>query len=516
MNKLAQYLNQHLAGDVVVDPGVLQVYSHDKSPLTYVPQMVVRPRAVNDVRKLLRFTWQLAEKGHVLPVTVRGGGTNTSGAALGKGAIIDMSLHLNKVLEYDAKQRLVRMQAGATLGAIQAGLSLNGTALSSLTGCNESATIGGALADQAHADWARELEVVLANGDILHTKKLSKREFNKKKGEQTFEATIYRAIDTLLEENVELVNQLSADSVTGFPGLADVRAKDGSFDLTPLFIGSQGSLGVVTELIASADFTPSQTSVVAVSFDSLDSVRDGIDDIEKLKPGSVTYVDGQSIRRAAAAGKKFNFIDTATTAGILIITFSDQSVRSQARKVKKLVKQLEIRGGSVVSGKDAASAGEIAGLASIADAAGHANEHEGSEVTVLSGAYVPLSRFEGFIQAVAELAEKRRVNLLVTGNPVEDIWQVRTQLNLATVGGKQLVFKLVEDMTKMVKSLGGAPFAASGEGRLASYTAHAHEDEAVAKLYAEVRAIFDPHGTLNAGVKQAGDIRELVKHLKNS
>ena len=60
MNKLAQYLNQHLIGEVVTDEAVLEKFSTDNSPLTKTPEMVVYPRVTNDIRKLLRFAAQLA------------------------------------------------------------------------------------------------------------------------------------------------------------------------------------------------------------------------------------------------------------------------------------------------------------------------------------------------------------------------------------------------------------------------------------------------------------------------
>src|SRR6478609_11873883 len=99
MNKIAQYLNTHMLGEVVVSPGVRHSYANDGSVLQYVPDMVAYPRSTSDIRKIARFSWQLAEKGHTLPLIARGAGTNTTGAAVGSGMVVVPSAHMNSIFE---------------------------------------------------------------------------------------------------------------------------------------------------------------------------------------------------------------------------------------------------------------------------------------------------------------------------------------------------------------------------------------------------------------------------------
>ena len=195
MNKLAQYLNQHLVGEVATSDALRTHYATDGSVLTAVPEMVAYPYNTSDIRKVMTFTWQLAEKGHVLPVTVRGAGTDTTGAAIGSGALLVLDKHMTNIFEYDAKQKLVRMQPGVKVGALQSALMLQGTRVTTLDVVNNDATVGGALAGgvltEEVVDWVDQLEVVLANGDVLQTKRLSKRELVKKKALESKEGEIY-------------------------------------------------------------------------------------------------------------------------------------------------------------------------------------------------------------------------------------------------------------------------------------------------------------------------------------
>ena len=76
MNKVAKYLNEHLSGEVASQDFALSQVEVDNGLLARLPEMIVRAANMNDIRKVMRFCSQLAEKGHVLPVFVRGCGND--------------------------------------------------------------------------------------------------------------------------------------------------------------------------------------------------------------------------------------------------------------------------------------------------------------------------------------------------------------------------------------------------------------------------------------------------------
>ncbi len=124
MNKIAAYLSQHLSGEVSSAQSLRKFYSTDGSILSIAPEIVAFPRVTNDVRKIARFTWQLAEKGHIVGITVRGYGGDVTGAAIGKGIIVDTSKQLNGIIEIAAKDKLVHVQPGASLSFLEESLKL--------------------------------------------------------------------------------------------------------------------------------------------------------------------------------------------------------------------------------------------------------------------------------------------------------------------------------------------------------------------------------------------------------
>lgn len=520
MNKLARYLNQHLVGEVVVDQAVLSHFSTDNSPLTIPPEMVAYARNTNDIRKLLRFAWQLAEKGHVLPVTARGSGLDATGGAIGAGLIVSLTTHMNKLQEFDPKQRLIRLQPGVTIASLQDALLMYGLKVTALQSADRMATVGGSIGaardDLWDTDWVDQLEVVLANGDLLQTKRLSKRELNKKKGLEGFEADIYRGIDGLIEENKTLIDQLDTKDATGYNAIASVKKKDGSLDLTPLFFASQGTLGIISEMILKADPINDGESVVVAVFDDSAKARDAIDTIEKIDPYTVEYYDELMIQRAQETGKAFPFLSElkSTPKAALVIRLDDQSARARAKKVRKLTKLFE-QSDAVVSSTDNLDESELASLVSLPTLAIQAEGRDEAAVPILDGIYVPRERFEEFADGVLELASKRRVVLPLYGKPLEGLWYARPILNLKTVGGKQAVFKLIDEMNQLVVKCGGHLTGLYGEGRTQSYSTHRSIDDDIRKLYADIKTIFDPYGVLNKGVKESIDLKLTVAQLRN-
>ena len=144
MNKIAKYLNQQLIGNVFDSSQILEAYSTDRSPLKITPRMVVVPENASDVRRTVKFVNQLAQKSVHIPITVRGSGLDKTGADLGTGLILSTE-HLNKILEIDDRARLVRVQAGVTLGQLNSALALYGLHIPVLADPRE--TIGALIAN---------------------------------------------------------------------------------------------------------------------------------------------------------------------------------------------------------------------------------------------------------------------------------------------------------------------------------------------------------------------------------
>lgn len=519
MNKLAHYLNQHLLGEVATDLEVRKRFATDNSPLVIVPDMVVYPRLTNDIRKLLKFSWQLAEKGHVLSVTPRGSGTDVTGGSIGSGVVLNTAAHMNTIFELDAKQRLVRVQPGVQVDTLSQSLRLQGLQVPALATVGGDATVGGAMmagkTSPTVTEWVDQIEVVLASGDVLQTKRISKKELGKKKGLQGFEGDIYRGIDALIEDNRELVGSLqNAGTSVGYSGIADVKRKDGSFDLLPLFAGSQGTLGVISEMILRADFAAPTESMAVVAFADAAQARDALDVLSGLGLSNLEYLDKSVLRQATSAGKQLPFQTVTDPAAVFVVSLNDPAARAQGKKLKKMAKSLEQFGAEILATDDIAQSDlvSIKGIIQI----GLQTDDELAPLPIADGMYIPHEFTDTFLQGVRELEVKYKTSLLVYGQPLEGIWTVRPVVALGKVSGKQMVLKFVDDISQLAARSGGSLAYQNGEGRMQAFSTHRQIDERLAKLYVDIRAVFDPYGVLNSGVKQSGEVKDLAKNLRSS
>lgn len=529
MSKVAAYLQEHILGEVSTSHSVLKAMSRDASVLEIPPELVIYPRVTNDIRKVARFAWQLAEKGHVMGLTARGSGTDQTGAAIGGGAVIVMPAHMNRISEFDSKQKLIRVQAGLNAGALDDALALQGMGIPALPVSARYSTIGGAVANNASGylsgfygdmrEWVHQVEVVLANGDVLQTQRISKRELSKKKGLQTFEGEIYRNLDNLIEDNKQVITDKLAVDVrdnVGYTAITQVKQKDGSFDLTPLFVGSQGTLGIISEMILKTEFVSGSQSVVAAGFATKEAARDVLDQLRASSPIFLEYFDGALFDAAAARGKTYDICksDDGPVSAVILVGFDDFNEHLRTRRAKKVAKLLE-GVAKKVSRADGAAAVELLALRDVTTYAVTPASKDMSAPPLIDGVYVPFARSEDFANAVEALAAKYHVELPLHARMLDNIYYTRPVLQLQKVGDKQKIFKLLDEYTKIVDAHGGHSIGEAGEGRVKAHFAHAQLDEEVATLFTGIKAIFDPSGILNPGVKQVVELRQLVSELRD-
>ncbi len=531
MSKVAQYLNEHLQGEITTSDAVRERFSTDGSILRIVPDLVVHPRSTNDIRKVARFAWQLADKGHKLSLTARGAGSDQTGAAIGSGVIINMLAHMNAIFEIDAKQKLVRLQPGVPFKTLNDFLYLQGLTIPSYPASSGYSTVGGAIANNASGvlsfkygpigEWVSQLEVVLSNGDVIQTGRISKRELNKKKGQQDFEGEIYRGIDTLLNDNVELLDTIAA----GVPdnagyNIVDVWRRDGSIDLTPLFVGSQGTLGVISEIIMKAAVVTKDPLIGAVTFASHDALRDGMDQLRELRPTLLELIDGRLFEAATKKGKRYPLYDEARgqgdVAGIVLFEFDDKSGRVKKNAAKKIAKLFEKSDDTVwVIEREGPRADELRALREVTVLS--MTEEKGGESAppLLDGTYIPPERFEDFAKAVTELEKKYHVVMALYGHAGTNVYYCRPVFDLKKAADRQKIFKVLNEWSVVVAAHGGHLIAEAGEGRLKAPFAYKQLDADVVKLIEDIRAIFDPVGILNTGVKQQQDLKQLVSSVRS-
>lgn len=529
MGKIAKYLNQNIAGDVYDNENVLEAFATDKSVLKIKPQAVAAPRSTRDIRKLMRFADQLAEKGMKLGVTVRGNGNDKTGAAIGSGLVVSMGAEMNQILEIDSKQKLVRCQPGVTLKELNSVLAMHGLVIPvdpKYSGHTVGGIIGNELSGRLDAryggvaQYMNQVEVVLANGDVVQFDSLSKHELNKKKGKQDFEGEIYRRLESLIEDRQDVIKEfLHAEDTdkAGYENIVKVRGNDGSFDLRPLLLASQGTLAVITELILSTEYISQEENYVLLEFANVDEARDIIDLALPMRPIVLNVYEREMLNDVAKTGKTLRLLeieDEVRTGVVLLIGFGENHKRLADKKIKNIVKALPKEKAECVVMNDENEEDFAAFLKLESTYLNDASK--GVRLPVVDGAMVPTQFLGEYFSSVHGLEKKLGIRLSIYGSVLNEIYNIRPGLNLSVLGDRQMVFRLLKEYSKILDGLKGTLTGASAEGRLKAPFMSVDEDERLVDLYEHIKEIFDPNGILNPGVKLKADLKDITGALRTS
>jgi FAD/FMN-containing dehydrogenase len=529
MSKAAHYLQEHLLGEVMTSPDARKYFATDSSIFTLTPSLIVYPRNEGDVRKTARFTWQLAERGRVIPITARGSGTDQSGAALGSGIMLVFPAHMNRIVELDPKNGSVVVEPGLNYGRLEQTLHTHERFLPPYPESYEYSTIGGAVANNASGQktlkygatrgFVKALRVVLANGEVIETFRLNKRELNRKLGLSTFEGEIYRSLDKLLEDNHDLVGKLDLGVTKNSAGydLMGIKQNDGSFDLTPLFVGSQGTLGVITEITMETELYNPSKELFLAEFESIEKAAQAILELRAVPqlPSAIEMVDGQllSLVERLNPNQLKDIISKPLPAAVLLIEFDDEG-RQLKKVVKRTEKILQDFASKFVSANDTQGRTKLWKVRdAVASVIAHSEGHL-KAVPIIEDGIVPPEKLQELIAGTYKLFAAEQLQVALWGHAGDGNIHTQPFLDLSQVGDRQKAFRVMDAYYRLVISLGGSTSGEHGDGRLRGpFLPYVYGQE-VYDLFTKVKQIFDPYGTLNPGVKvnvHLEDIKPLVR-----
>lgn len=531
MSKVAQYLQEHLLGEVTSSAAVRKHFSQDGSILQVTPSVVVYPRNESDVRKAARFSWQLAERGRLLPITARGAGTDLAGAAIGSGLMLVFPAHMNRVLVLDNKTGSVAVEPGINYGKLQQTLQTYHRFLPPYPASAEYSTVGGAIANNASGEksvkygstlqYVRSLRVVLANGEVIETGRISKRELSKKLGLATFEGEIYRAVDSALEEYAETIAQAEravSRNTAGY-NLSAVKRKDGSVDLTPLFVGSQGTLGIITEAVLTTESDNPSTTLFAAFFDDLQHLATAVGELRQLgeKPSSIELVDGHLLQLVDTLNPSQlkDIVGKPLPKAVLLVEFDTLNHRAHKKTVKKADKILQQYAASHRKETDPVEQEKLWRIRHASAAVMTHTEGNLRALPFIEDGVVPVEQLAAYMEGVYELFRKYHLNAAVWGHAGDGHLHLQPFLDLGQIGDRQKLFRLADEYYTLVLNLGGTTSGAHGDGRLrAPYLPYVYGADMYAVL-AKLKAAFDPHNILNPGVKFGTTTEEMKGMLRS-
>lgn len=299
-----------LQGEVSETKEDLTKYSHDASIFEVKPRVVVFPKNVADLEKIVAFASHAKDFDPSIAITPRSAGTDMSGGALGESIVLSFTEHFNHILE--VKDDYAVTEPGVFYRDFEKEtLAKLGKIMPSYPASREIAAMGGLVSNNSGGektltygkveDYVEEVSMVMSDAKEHTFRALNESELQEKLKEQGFEGDLYRKVRQLIESNQEILAEAKPKVSKNSAGyyLWNVYNKEkGIFDITKLLVGSQGTLGVVTKAKFRLVSAKNHSKMVVIFLKDLKHLADIVEIVLPYKPETFESYDDNTLHLA--------------------------------------------------------------------------------------------------------------------------------------------------------------------------------------------------------------------------
>lgn len=309
MPTLAEEIKQRIAGDVQTDLDTLAHYSHDASIFEMKPAVVVFPKNSDDIKALVRFVSEKKSEMPALSLAARAAGTCMSGGSLTESISVGFTKYFTKIGEITGNR--ITAEPGVYYRDFEKKTLTKGLILPSFPASREICAMGGIISNNSGGEknirygkterYVTRLWAVLADGNEYEIKPLAPPELEKKLDLNTFEGDLYRKISSLIMENYQTLKRAKPTVSKNSAGYAlwNVWSPESRvFDLTKLFVGSQGTLGIITKGEFSLVPVKKYSKMIVIFLPNIDLLSELTSVILPHKPESYEAYDDHTLSLA--------------------------------------------------------------------------------------------------------------------------------------------------------------------------------------------------------------------------
>ncbi len=502
-----------VSGEVRFDRLSRALYSTDASVYQIVPLGVVLPRTTADVVAVVAACDRFR-----VPLTVRGGGTSQAGQSIGPGVVLDTSKYLNRVLEIDAAGRWARVEPGCVLDDLNRELQPLGLKFAPDISTANRATIGGMVANNSSGarsviygktiDHVLDLDVVLTDGSVVRCEPLDGPGLEARCAREDLEGACYRAVRRLAAEHAQeverrfpkVLRRVGGYNLDAFTGGGRGR---GGFNLAHLFVGSEGTLGIVVEARLRLVELPRAKAVLVVEFAELLDALAATPAILAHRPAAVELVDRyilDSTRLNTDAGRLRDFLVGDPGAILLVELYGDRPEELPPR-LDALEADLRGRGlgDHLLRAIDPAAQARIWKLREMALGLSMAEKGDAKAISFVEDTAVAPEHLRDYIAEFLALIARHGTRAGVYAHASVGCLHVRPVIDLKTEAGVRQFEALAAEVAELVLKYGGALSGEHGDGLARSPFQEMMYGPALYRAFRELKRTFDPSGLLNPG-----------------
>jgi len=309
MVDLANDLKKIIKGDVEADEETLKTYSHDASLFEVKPQVVVFPKDQKDVESLVKYVSKNTKNNSKLSLTGRSAGTDMSGGSIGESIIVAFGKYFNHTPS--VKGNIATTEPGVFYRDFEVETLKQNLIFPSYPASRGICAMGGILNNNSGGEkslqygttekYIRRVKVVLKDGKTYEFKSLNEAGLNMKMAQNDFEGEIYNKLYKLITTNYEDIMEAKPDVSKNSAGyflwnILDRKKK--IFDLTQLWTGAQGTLGLLLE--GDLELVPvhKHRGMLIIYLRDMAHLGQIVNEVLTLKPESFESYDDNTLKLA--------------------------------------------------------------------------------------------------------------------------------------------------------------------------------------------------------------------------
>ena len=518
--KAGQSGTTHVCIEKVTDASTLEAYAHDASVFSVTPKAVYYPKNVHEIIQLVAECREEKKTNKNASLTVRAGGTCMSGGPLNDGWIVDMTRHMKSIV-IDRKKGIAVVEMGARFKDVEAEAEKYGLMFPAYPSSRLLCGIGGMIGNNASgeksirygatSDNVISLDVVLADGSVITVEKKDISALTEVHEKQLLE--LARQYGDSLRVAVGTVKKSSS----GY-NLHKV-IDDTSFNAIPVFVGAQGTLGIVTRATLKLVPKPKYLELLIISASDLTDVSPILETIFRHNPEGIetfdihTYIKAQE-HLTVSAGKVRKYIDPKAHLFILA-QFSEATDTLTEAQAEKCFAELVASGYFVkhIDTQDDTDAAWDVRRNSYTLMRDH-NEEGFKAVPCIEDVIVPLPAMGEFIKALIAILKKRKIKYGFHGHIGDGSLRIIPVFDFRAPMVADTIIDLMKDVFKLVKKHDGNTSADHSDGIIRSPFLRTFYGKELYGAFEKIKSLYDSEGIMNPHKKVGSTIQYLKKHMK--
>lgn len=542
---IREELARSIKGDVADDTETLAVHSHDTSIFERTPSLVVFPKDADDVSAAVRVVAEAKKNGESVSITGRAAGTCMSGGSLTDSIVLSFTKYMNRMTavgddfasaEPGMYYRDFEKETMAKIGML----------LPSYPASREICAIGGIVNNNSGGEltlrygkterFIQELDVVLSDGSRATLKPLTTAELEEKKKQQTLEGSIYRDISTLIEENKEVIAAAKPNVTKNSAGYSlwnVVDEKRGTFDLTQLIAGSQGTLALTTRAQLKLQKPKEHHAMLVIFLSDLKLLPEIVKRVLSFSPESFESYDDHTFKLAIKFGfdflkhlglwqsikLAFSFLPevrmvfvSGVPKLVLLAEFaenSDEAAQRQANHARAALADLPVST-QIALGTMEKKYWKIR-RESFALLRKHMKGLHAAPF--IDDLVVHPSDYPTFLPELSELLGHYDIIYTIAGHIGDGNFHIIPLVDLGNPKHRQTIMELSPKVYELVAKYKGSTTGEHGDGIIRTPFLHHMYSKKVLDLFTETKRIFDPQNIFNPGKKVGMTLEDIERFM---